>query len=197
MRLPLDGSRHLQWDQQTGDDHLTESSHFLTVMDGARSDLDWGQYDQPNHFSPPLAHDAYVEESHPRGDANLGVIVPVSEIGVPKNTNSNILAEDRVCVNLSADELALRRNCRLTVILGAIRSAIDHCCCLDDIRLCPKIQELWIRMIEEGDPAEDMWLWVDGDEEWLQNSGLATAFFEKWGYASIRKGEWVGTPSSH
>lgn len=42
----------------------------------------------------------------------LGVIVPVSEIGVPKGANSNILAEDFACVNLSADGLALQRNCR-------------------------------------------------------------------------------------
>ena len=109
---------------------------------------------------------------------------------------SNILAEDRACVNLSADELALRRNCRLAVILGAINAAIDHCCCLDEIRLCPKLQELWIRMIEEDDPAEDVWLWADGDEEWLQNSGLATAFFKNWYYYSIRKGEWVDAQSA-
>lgn len=31
-------------------------------------------------------------------------------------------------------------------------------------------------MIEVDDPAKDVWLWVDGDEECLQNSGLATTF---------------------
>ncbi|KIM65498.1 hypothetical protein SCLCIDRAFT_1212233 [Scleroderma citrinum Foug A] len=55
----------LQWDQQTDDDHLTESSssRFLTVsaMDAVGSNHECDHYGHSNHFSPPLARGAYVE----------------------------------------------------------------------------------------------------------------------------------------
>ncbi|KAI5989521.1 hypothetical protein EDD15DRAFT_1304036 [Pisolithus albus] len=33
---------------------------------------------------------------------------------------------------------------------------------------CPRGQELWLRVIEGDDNEDDLWLWVDGDEEWLR-----------------------------
>ena len=80
-----------------------------------------------------------------------------------QSSNINILADDIACVELSADDLALRGHFRILVILKAIvRGTRQHWL------LHPKVRELWIRMIEGNDLTDDVWLWMDGDEEWLR-----------------------------
>ena len=56
----------------------------------------------------------------------------------------------------------------MAVIFNAIRIGTQHECHLRGIRLCPKLRELWLEMIEGSGPANDMWLWMDGDEQWLR-----------------------------
>ena len=66
------------------------------------------------------------------------------------------------------DDLACQEDYRMAVISTAIRIGTQHECHLRGIRLCPKLRELWLAMIEGSDPIDDMWLWVDGDEQWLR-----------------------------
>ena len=67
------------------------------------------------------------------------------------------------------DDLAYPEDYRMAVIFNAIRIGTQHKCHLFGRRLCPKLRELWVKMIEEGGPTDhDVWLWVDGDEEWLR-----------------------------
>ena len=56
----------------------------------------------------------------------------------------------------------------MAVIFNAIRIGTQHECHLWGIRLCPKLRELWLEMIEGSGPTNDMWLWMDGDEQWLR-----------------------------
>ena len=74
---------------------------------------------------------------------------------------SNVLADDIACVKLSADDLVFG-DLRIAVILGAILGGTRYWL------FHPKVMELWIRMIEGNDLTDDVWLWMDGDKEWLR-----------------------------
>ncbi|KIJ07488.1 hypothetical protein PAXINDRAFT_19326 [Paxillus involutus ATCC 200175] len=45
----------------------------------------------------------------------------------------------------------------------------DHVCRVSS--RCRKVRDLWLRMIEGDDDSDEVWLWVDGDEEWFQQNG--------------------------
>jgi len=103
--------------------------------------------------------------------------------------NSNILADDIACVEPSADDLALRGHFRIAVILKAIDCGIRQY-----LWLHPKERELWMRMIEGNDLTDDVWLWMDGDEEWLREHGGHN--FIKYRSPKIPKGNWVDAQSA-
>ncbi|KAF9234049.1 hypothetical protein BU15DRAFT_66040 [Melanogaster broomeanus] len=42
--------------------------------------------------------------------------------------------------------------------------------------LCPVLRDLWLRMIEGDDSGDDIWLWVDGDEKWIQEHLKISSF---------------------
>ena len=81
----------------------------------------------------------------------------------------------------------------MTVIFNAIRIGTRHECHRWRRRLCPKLRELWLEMIEGSDPTDDIWLWMDGDEQWLKRQ-----FHQNLGWWSftgaINKADW---PDAH
>ena len=107
-----------------------------------------------------------------------------------QSSNINILADDIACVELSADDLALRGHFRILVILKAIVRGTRQ-----DWRLHPKVRELWIRMIEGNDLTDDVWLWMDGDEEWLREH-LGPGFLDHWFHYRNLKVDWVDAQSA-
>ena len=78
------------------------------------------------------------------------------------------MEDDLAYKNFSADDLACQEDYRMAVIFNAIRIGTQHKCHLQGIRLCPKLRELWLEMIKGSDPTDDLWLWMDGDEQWLR-----------------------------
>ena len=108
----------------------------------------------------------------------------------------NILEDDLACVNLSADDLACRKDYRMAVIFDAIRKATQHTCHCWRGNLCPKLRELWLEVIEGSDTTDDMWLWVDGDEQWLrEKSSLWHLVQYSFGVAT-HKGDWLDSQSA-
>ena len=108
----------------------------------------------------------------------------------------NILEDDLACVNLSADDLACRKDYRMAVIFDAIRKATQHTCHCWRGNLCPKLRELWLEVIEGSDTTDDMWLWVDGDEQWLrEKSSLRHLVQYSFGVAT-HKGDWLDSQSA-
>ncbi|KAL4079720.1 hypothetical protein J3A83DRAFT_1149563 [Scleroderma citrinum] len=103
---------------------------------------------------------------------------------------SNILADDIAFVDLSADELPLRESSRVSVIYCAIRKATDHWCPLGYDFMCPKLRELWIQMIEGDNSTDDVWLWVDGDEEYIRKGQLSLFVRD------ISESDWVDAQSA-
>ncbi|KAL4072412.1 hypothetical protein V8B97DRAFT_1917194 [Scleroderma yunnanense] len=167
MDLPWDGSTSLHWYQQPRGDHLTQNtSGSYTIYHTAISPFHQSLAGNPNVGTVEV--DTLSVELRSRSDGNIG-----SNTGIPEDTTSsckrsNILADDIAFVDLSADELPLEEYSRVSVIYCAIRTATDHWCHLGYGRMCPKLRELWIRMIEGDDPTDYVWLWVDGDEGYLR-----------------------------
>ncbi|KAI6039536.1 hypothetical protein EDC04DRAFT_1698850 [Pisolithus marmoratus] len=54
-------------------------------------------------------------------------------------------------------------DCRASFVFGVIQKLLRLAC---DFYPCPKLRGLWLQIIE-GLVDDDVWLWVDGDEEWL------------------------------
>ena len=93
------------------------------------------------------------------------------------------------------DDLAGRKDYRMTVIFDAIRIATRHECSQWRKCSCPKLRKLWLEMIEGNDPTDDVWLWMDGDEQWLREK------FDRWKAmyplkVKGHKGDWIDAYSA-
>ena len=108
----------------------------------------------------------------------------------------NILEDDLACVNVSADNFASREDYRMAVIFDAIRIATQHACHRWRGRLCPKLRELWLEMIEGSDTTEDMWLWMDGDEQWLREKFSRWQLVQDSFTGADHKGDWIDAQSA-
>ena len=83
----------------------------------------------------------------------------------------------------------------MAFIFNAIRIATRHECHLWRRRLCPKLRELWVEMIEGSNPTDDIWLWMDGDEQWLREEfcrGVIECSFTE----ADHKGDWLDAHSA-
>ena len=83
----------------------------------------------------------------------------------------------------------------MAVVFNAIHVATRHECHRWRERLCPKLRELWLKMIEGSDATDDVWLWMDGDEWWLRRT------FGRWQQKNpftetINQGEWLDAHSA-
>ncbi|KAI6027211.1 hypothetical protein EDC04DRAFT_165727 [Pisolithus marmoratus] len=75
---------------------------------------------------------------------------------------------------------------RVTFVFDVINKWLRLACDFDP---CPKVRELWLQIVE-GLVDDDVWLWADGDEEWLRgNQGLC------WGIGLPRDG-WADAQSA-
>ena len=99
------------------------------------------------------------------------------------------MVDDLAYEGLSGDDLARREDYRMAVIFNAIRIATRHACHLRR-QLCPKLRKLWVEMIEGSDPTDDMWLWMDGDEQWLRGTFCQTLIRCSFTGAD-HKGDWL------
>ncbi|KAI6021088.1 hypothetical protein EDC04DRAFT_381297 [Pisolithus marmoratus] len=60
----------------------------------------------------------------------------------------------------------MQRDYRAALVLGVIHELRNG---IYRFHVCPKIQALWLQILE-GEVDDDLWLWVDGDEEWLREN---------------------------
>ena len=99
-------------------------------------------------------------------------------------------------LSVDSDNLEDEEDYRMAIIFNAIRTATRHECRLWRGRLCPKLRELWLEMIEGSDPTDDVWLWMDGDEQWLREKfsrlQVAGGSFTK----ADHEGDWVDAQSA-
>ena len=84
----------------------------------------------------------------------------------------------------------------MVVIFNAIRIATRHECHLWRGRLCPKLRELWVEMIKGSDPTDhDVWLWMDGDEQWLRKK-FPRYLVRRSFTGADHKGDWLDAHSA-
>ena len=104
------------------------------------------------------------------------------------------MVDDLAYDGLSADDPVCQEDYRMAVIFNAIRIATRHTCHLWG-RLCPKLRELWLEMIEGSDPTNDTWLWMDRDEQWLRRKFCKALV--KCSFTGVdHKGDWLDAHSA-
>ncbi|KIJ05163.1 hypothetical protein PAXINDRAFT_21557 [Paxillus involutus ATCC 200175] len=104
------------------------------------------------------------------------------------NTGHTVLCDDSNFVALRPDGLGNDHVCRVSfvywVLLG--QSPWHECG-----SRCPKVRDVWLRMIEGDGSGDDVWLWVDGDEEWIRRNASEWFFPPK-----LEEEDWVAAQSA-
>ncbi|KIJ58114.1 hypothetical protein HYDPIDRAFT_119976 [Hydnomerulius pinastri MD-312] len=78
-----------------------------------------------------------------------------------------VLRDDLNFVALNCSQIGDRDTLRVHFVLAVLAWAmvVDV---VHKIYSCPRVIDLCLRMIEGDDSGDDIWLWADGDEEWMQ-----------------------------
>ncbi|KAI6001450.1 hypothetical protein EDD15DRAFT_2361856 [Pisolithus albus] len=123
-----------------------------------------GQGNSTNGVEPYMSQDPTTRSGSQRGSA---------------------LADDERFVRRSEEELGEEPDTRMKFVWHVIKESL-----YDEVDCCsgPGERELWLRTIEGDDEDNDLWLWVDGDEELTkQDRGY-------WGY--ICSADWLSAQSA-
>ncbi|KAI6029890.1 hypothetical protein BKA83DRAFT_4489804 [Pisolithus microcarpus] len=85
-----------------------------------------------------------------------------------ESTTDSVSRRGSACADdeCSEEELRIELDERMVYIWEVIGRLLNKKC-----RDCPKKRELWLSIIE-GNTDDDLWLWVDGDEEWLREQQI-------------------------
>lgn len=116
------GSR--QWNPQPDNlGRINSSTSHVPIVAFRTGNLGWSRpwdiLTEPSHFNPSLIHDPYTEALGTNSLSAGPRSTREPNLGIPWKS-SNILIDDIACVELSADDLALRADFRMAVILHAI-----------------------------------------------------------------------------
>ncbi|KIJ13222.1 hypothetical protein PAXINDRAFT_13972 [Paxillus involutus ATCC 200175] len=135
-----------------------------------------------------------IQEGTPASDARLSASVAMrgsyTSENMP-NPGETVLCDDLNFVALSPGELDGNLVCRVTFLYWALDNATTgwHAC----ETMCPKARELWLQMIEGNDDVDEIWLWVDGDDEWLQHNRDTS---DRWPWPKLKEEDWVAAQSA-
>ncbi|KAI6001452.1 hypothetical protein EDD15DRAFT_1680960 [Pisolithus albus] len=132
------------------------------------------------------------QRSHPTGERHgngtNGVEPYMSQDPTTRSGSQrgSVLADDEHFVRRSEEELRKEKDWRMWFVQHVIEELLS-----DEVKCysCSGRQELWLRMIEGNDDDDDLWLWVDGDEEWLTKQDR-----HYWGY--IDPTDWLSARSA-
>jgi hypothetical protein len=79
-----------------------------------------------------------------------------------------VLRNDFSCVALRPDGLDIKLACRASFAYWVLPEDSEwH----KRGSSCSQVRDLWLRIIEANDDGDEVWLWVDGDEEWIRPNG--------------------------
>ncbi|KAI6148921.1 hypothetical protein BKA82DRAFT_997035 [Pisolithus tinctorius] len=133
----------------------------------------WGPSSFVSNLDTPLmsedaAHTNF-QHSHSGGsleglDGSTSTVVRMSQdVNTVRSQQGSVLADDE-CFIRRRSEGEPPKEWTVLFIFDVIRGLMDGV-----LRYrCLVLEELWLRLIE-GDVDDDVWLWVDGDEEWLRS----------------------------
>ncbi|KIJ09515.1 hypothetical protein PAXINDRAFT_17388 [Paxillus involutus ATCC 200175] len=142
---------------------------------------------------PEVSYPIRIQEGSPASHGRLSASVPMRGPYSPSedmpNPGETVLCDDLNFVTLHPDGLGRDHVCRVSFVYWVLqRSLAWHGC-----ESCPKARELWLQMIEGNDDVDEIWLWVDGDEEWIRQNHDASVL---WSYSKLEEEDWVAAQSA-
>ncbi|KIJ06961.1 hypothetical protein PAXINDRAFT_19834 [Paxillus involutus ATCC 200175] len=143
---------------------------------------------------PEVSHPIRIQEGNPASHARLPVSVPMRRLYSPSedipNPGETVLCDDLNFVTLHPDGLRSDHVCRVSIVYWVLTENSSSPGCEFP---CPKVRELWLQMIEGNDDVDEIWLWVDGDEEWVRQNRHTSGWD---GWPQLEKEDWVAAQSA-
>ncbi|KAI6027232.1 hypothetical protein EDC04DRAFT_3142868, partial [Pisolithus marmoratus] len=90
----------------------------------------------------------------------------------------------------SQDPTTRSMDCRASFVFGVIYRLLLHLAC--NPFCCSKVRALWLQILE-GITDDDVWLWVDGDEEWLREKQNKLYRMQPW---ELSRSQWADAQSA-
>ncbi|KAI6097193.1 hypothetical protein F5141DRAFT_1220199 [Pisolithus sp. B1] len=144
------------------DDYLAvaQPQWSLTSLDGLEHELVTPSASK-NVAKPgwQCSHSTVSVEVH-GGRAN-GVETDMFEGSTTRSQRSSALADDERLIRRPEEE-PREGDWRMRFVWGVIRTVLDGV----QWYACPRRREVWLSIIE-GNADDDLWLWADGDTDWL------------------------------
>ncbi|KIJ08675.1 hypothetical protein PAXINDRAFT_18196 [Paxillus involutus ATCC 200175] len=175
------------------------ASSGTTLLDHPPQDFDRDHGDNSDssgtslRIGPEVSYPIRIQEGNPASHARLSASVPMrgpyTPEDIPHSPGETVLCDDLNFVTLHPDGLGNDHVCRVSFVYWVLRGSLEwHGC-----ESCPKARELWLQMIEGNDDVDEIWLWVDGDEEWIrQNRDTSRWHF----WPKLEKDDWVAAQSA-
>ncbi|KAI6113832.1 hypothetical protein EV401DRAFT_154293 [Pisolithus croceorrhizus] len=114
-----------------------------------------------NAATPSLQCSSTTASTEGHGDRTNVVATDMSQDPTTMSQRGNALADDERFIRRSEEELREDQDRRMEYVWGVIEWIAWEGDCRDSL----KEHQLWLSIIEGN--VDDVWLWVDGDEEWL------------------------------
>ncbi|KIJ13221.1 hypothetical protein PAXINDRAFT_100814 [Paxillus involutus ATCC 200175] len=174
------------------------ASSGTTLLDHSPQDFDRDHGDNSEssasslRIGPEVSYPIRIQEGNPASHARLSASVPMRGPYTPEDIphpGETVLCDDLNFVTLHPDGLGRDHLCRVSFVYWILQRSLGwHGC-----ESCPKARELWLQMIEGNDDVDEIWLWVDGDEEWIrQNRDTSRWHF----WPKLEKDDWVAAQSA-
>ncbi|KAF9220216.1 hypothetical protein BS17DRAFT_350566 [Gyrodon lividus] len=77
---------------------------------------------------------------------------------------------------------------RVSFVYYLVESGSPHDCSV--IPQCSCANDLWLRMIEGDDSGDDVWLWADGDEDWIRKNA------SRMDWLQLKEEQWTAARSA-
>ncbi|KAF8834729.1 hypothetical protein BDN67DRAFT_975802 [Paxillus ammoniavirescens] len=120
-------------------------------------------------IGPEVNYPIRIQEGNPASHGRLSASVPMRGPYTPEdipNPEETVLSDDLNFVTLHPGGLGSGHVCRVSFVYWVLH----WCFVLDSSESLRPVRELWLQMIEGNDDGDDLWLWVDGDEEWIRQN---------------------------
>ncbi|KIK21958.1 hypothetical protein PISMIDRAFT_527033 [Pisolithus microcarpus 441] len=166
-------NRHQRW--LTESYHGDSGLHAVTqhISDPTAPELSMPKYVTPLAMLRTTANTSLQRspvgsvEGHGDGPSVVGTYMS-QDPTTSGSQQGSALADDDHFIRKPEEELRREPDRRMRFVWRVIEKLLDEMGCDD----CPRRRELWLRIIEGDDDDDDLWLWVDGDEEWLTKQGI-------------------------
>ncbi|KIJ13244.1 hypothetical protein PAXINDRAFT_170695, partial [Paxillus involutus ATCC 200175] len=143
--------------------------------------------------APGVGYPVRIQEGNPASYAGaVPVRGPYTSEDAP-SPGESVLRDDLNFVALKPDEIDEKLVCRVSFVYWVLLHGwYWHTTVCGPS--CRAARDLWLRMLEGNDDGDEVWLWVDGDEEWFQQNGSTYRGRSFW--PRLYEWDWADTQSA-